>query len=98
MAHHQRNNNCIVGYITHISNENKKKKHFVKFTLFTENNQTVDGWIFSSVAGILTTELGQAISNSMKNKSGIKLWDSLEESEGMFNSSLMNLLKRRFPS
>jgi hypothetical protein len=98
MAYNQRNNNCIIGYITHISNENKKKKYFVKFTMLTENNQTIDGWIFSSVAGILTTPLGQGINNSMKNKSGIKLWGSLEENESMCISLLINVFERRFLS
>ena len=93
MANTQRNNDCIIGHIIHISNENKKKKYFVKFALLTENNRTVDGWIFSSVAGILTTPLGQAINNSMKKKSGIKLWGSLEENEGMCTSLLINVVE-----
>lgn len=92
MANNQRNYNCIVGHITHISNENKKKKYFVKSTLLTENNKTIDGWIFSSVAGILTTPLGQPLNNSMKNKSGLKLWGSLEENEGMCISMSVHLL------
>lgn len=83
MASNQRNNDSIVGFITHISNENKKKKYFVKFTMLTDNNHLVDGWIFSSITGILTTPLGQAMTNSMKNKSGLKIWGSLEKNESM---------------
>ncbi|CAF1401513.1 unnamed protein product [Rotaria sordida] len=71
-------NDTIIGYITNVSNENKKKKYFVKFTLLTENNEVIDGWIFSGVTGILSTPLGLALSNSLKNKTGIKLWGSLE--------------------
>ena len=84
MASNQRNNDCIAGYVTHVSNENKKKKYFVKFTLLQEDDDTVDGWIFSSLAGILTTGIGQALLNSMNNKSGIKLWGSLEKNQSTY--------------
>lgn len=83
MANTQRSNDCVIGHITNVSSENKKTKYFIKFTLLTESNQTIDGWIFSSVTGILTTPLGQALKNSMKSKSGVKLWGSLEQNEGM---------------
>lgn len=83
MASNQRNNDCISGFINHISNENKKKKYFVKFTMLTDDNHLVDGWIFSSVSGILTTPLGQAMTNSMKTKTGLKIWGSLEKNESM---------------
>ncbi|CAF3773593.1 unnamed protein product [Rotaria sp. Silwood1] len=78
MAINYSNNDTIMGYITNISNENKKKKYFMKFTMLAENNETIDGWVFSNVAGILSTPLGLALDNSFKNKTGLKLWGSLE--------------------
>jgi hypothetical protein len=50
-----------------------RKKNFIKFTMSTDNNQTIDGWVFSSVSGILNTPVGEALRNSFKNKTGIKL-------------------------
>ena len=80
MTNNPRNSDWIIGYITRVSSENtKKKKYFVKFTLLAEDNHTIDGWIFSSVTGILTTAVGKALNNFMKSKSGIKLWSSLEK-------------------
>ena len=85
MASSYASNDSIIGYITNVSNENKKKKHFVKFTMSSENNQTIDGWVFSSIGGILTTPLGIALTNALKNKTGIKLWGSLENNNGKYN-------------
>jgi hypothetical protein len=85
MANSYAANDSITGYITNVSNENKKKKHFVKFTMSSENNQIVDGWIFSSIGGILTTPLGIALTHALKNKTGVKLWGSLEQNNGKFN-------------
>jgi hypothetical protein len=50
--------------------------------MVSENNQIIDGWVFCSTAGILTTPLGEALSNSLKNKTGIKLWGSLDKNNG----------------
>ncbi|CAF1383754.1 unnamed protein product [Adineta steineri] len=72
-------NDTIVGYITNVSNENKKTKYFVKFTMSSENDEIVDGWVFSSISGIITTPLGLAMTNSLKNKTAIKLWGSIEK-------------------
>jgi hypothetical protein len=89
MAGNQRNNDYIIGQVTNVSNENKKKKFFVKFTLITQENQTVDGWVFSGKSGILSTPLGEALSNSMNTRTGIKLWGSLEENESMYFYSFL---------
>ncbi|CAM4987064.1 unnamed protein product [Rotaria socialis] len=78
MANNYTNNDTIMGYITNVSNENKKKKYFVKFTMLAENDQIIDGWVFNGVGGILSTPLGIALHNSLKNKTGVKLWGSLE--------------------
>jgi hypothetical protein len=101
MANNQRNNDFIIGQITNVSNENKKKKFFVKFTLITPEHQIIDGWIFSSTCGILSTPLGQALKHSMSTKSGIKLWGSLEQNEStytyFFTIAIANTcLKRKF--
>ncbi|CAF1217435.1 unnamed protein product [Rotaria sordida] len=48
----------------------------------SENDEIIDGWVFSSVGGILSTPLGVALANSLKNKSGIKLWGSLDNNNG----------------
>ncbi|CAF1287221.1 unnamed protein product [Rotaria sordida] len=48
----------------------------------SENDEIIDGWVFSSVGGILSTPLGVALANSLKNKSGIKLWSSLDNNNG----------------
>ncbi|CAF4053196.1 unnamed protein product [Adineta steineri] len=66
-------NDSITGYITNISQENKKKKYYIKFTMQSENNREIDGWIFSSITGILTSPLGLALTNSMKNHTGLKI-------------------------
>ncbi|CAF5015389.1 unnamed protein product [Rotaria sp. Silwood1] len=50
--------------------------------MLAENNETIDGWVFSNVAGILSTPLGLALDNSFKNKTGLKLWGSLESNNG----------------
>ena len=77
----QRNNDSIIGFITNISNENKKKKYFIKFTLLTTENETIDGWVFSSKPGIMSTPLGQALSKAFNEKKGIKLFGSLEQTD-----------------
>ncbi|CAF1331231.1 unnamed protein product [Rotaria sordida] len=82
MNNNYANNDCIMGYITNVSNENKNKKYFIKFTMSSENDEIIDGWVFSSVGGILSTPLGVALANSLKNKSGIKLWGSLDNNNG----------------
>lgn len=89
------NNDTVMGYITNVSNENKKRKYFIKFTMSSENNTTIDGWVFSSVAGILTAPLGIALSNSLKNKTGIKLYGILENTNGKCNyrPTYINLIK-----
>jgi hypothetical protein len=73
---------CVSGYVTNISNENKKKKYFIKFTLLAENSQIIDGWVFNSRAGILQSKLGIALSSSLKNKTAIKVWGTLERNNG----------------
>ncbi|CAF4482160.1 unnamed protein product [Rotaria sp. Silwood2] len=73
----------ITGYITNISNENRKNKFYIKFTMQTENNGQVDGWIFSDITGILATPLGSALTNSMKNHTGLRLWGKLEQNNGL---------------
>ena len=90
MSNNYSSNDCISGCITNVSNENKKKKYFIKFTMESENNEIIDGWVFSSISGILTTPLGIALRNSLTNKSGIKLWGSLEQNEGKHNTSHKN--------
>ncbi|CAF4491555.1 unnamed protein product [Rotaria socialis] len=82
MANNYTNNDTIMGYITNVSNENKKKKYFVKFTMLAENDQIIDGWVFNGVGGILSTPVGIALHNSLKNKTGVKLWGSLENNNG----------------
>ncbi len=52
--------------------------------MMSENDQIIDGWIFSSSTRILTSPLGQTLKNSMKNKTGIKLWGSVEENQGTY--------------
>ncbi|CAF5031558.1 unnamed protein product [Rotaria sp. Silwood1] len=49
----------------------------------TENNGEVDGWIFSDISGILTTPLGSALTNSMKNHTGLRLWGKIEQNNGL---------------
>lgn len=83
-THDKKNNDLIVGQVTNLSNENKKKKYFVKFSLITQEQNIIDGWIFSTTSGILTTPLGQAIQHSMKTNSGIKLWGSLEQTDSTY--------------
>jgi hypothetical protein len=75
-------NESIIGYITNISQENKKKKFYVKFTMQSENNRQVDGWIFSGVTGILSTPLGLALIDSMKSHTGLRIWGKFEENNG----------------
>ncbi|CAF1381224.1 unnamed protein product [Rotaria sordida] len=75
-------NESIVGYVCNISNEHKKKKFYVKFTMQSENNRQIDGWIFSGVSGILITSLGVALTNSMKNHTGLRIWGKVEEDNG----------------
>jgi hypothetical protein len=41
--------------------------------------------VFSSVSGILNTPVGEALRNSFKNKTGIKLWGSIEHNQGISN-------------
>ncbi len=84
MASNNRMTDYVIGIVTNVSNENKKKKFFVKFTLITSDHQTIDGWIFSATSGILSTPLGQAITHSMNTKSGIKLFGNLEQGESMY--------------
>jgi len=81
MSNNQNQKDVVIGYITNISNENKKKKHYIKFTMISDNEKIIDGWIFSTNSGILTTPLGQALKSSCNNKTGIKIWGSLEENE-----------------
>ena len=73
---------CIAGYITNISGENKKKKFFVRFTMVSENNQTIDGWVFSGKTGIAQTKLGTLLSKSVTNKTAVKLWGNIEHTNG----------------
>ena len=80
----QKNNDLIIGQITNLSNENKKNKYFVKFTLITQEQHIIDGWVFSGTSGILTTPLGLAMTHSMKTNSGIKLWGSLERTDSTY--------------
>ncbi|CAM2727335.1 unnamed protein product [Rotaria socialis] len=90
MANNYTNNDTIMGYITNVSNENKKKKYFVKFTMLAENDQIIDGWVFNGVGGILSTPVGIALHNSLKNKTGVKLWGSLENNNGKHNTIKIN--------
>jgi len=62
-----------------------KKKYFITFTMLFEDNQIIDGWVFSSVGGILTIQFGLVLSNSLKNKTGIKLWGSIENNNRKHN-------------
>lgn len=82
MAHQSNSKDSIVGYITHISNENKKNKFFVKFSMTCEQNRSIDGWVFGNKTGILTSPLGLAMLNSMNKRTGIRLSGSLEENNG----------------
>lgn len=84
MANNQRNNDFVIGQITNVSNKNNNKKFFVKFTLITSKHQIIDGWIFNSTSGILSTESRQALTHTLKTKSGIKLWDFLEQNESTY--------------
>jgi hypothetical protein len=68
-----------------------------------EDNQIIDGCVFSSVGGIVTTQFGLALSNSLKNKTGIKLWGSFENNNrkhnrfsnvASFTSNLIYIKKR----
>ena len=72
----------IVGYITNISNENKKTKFYLKFSMQTKNEQIIDEWIFSNTAGILSTPLGTALTESLNNHSGLQLQGALENDKG----------------
>ncbi|CAF1568734.1 unnamed protein product [Rotaria magnacalcarata] len=76
------NSDYITGYISNVSSEHKKNKYFVKFTLISENDETIDGWVFSRFSGILASELGIDLTNSFKNKTGIKLWGSMDNKNG----------------
>ncbi|CAF3597786.1 unnamed protein product [Rotaria socialis] len=50
--------------------------------MLAENDQIIDGWVFNGVGGILSTPVGIALHNSLKNKTGVKLWGSLENNNG----------------
>lgn len=79
-------NDSIVGYITNLSKENKKNKFYLKFSMQSRNEQVIDGWIFSNTSGILSTPLGNALTDSLKNHSGLRLWGTLEEDKGTINN------------
>jgi hypothetical protein len=82
MASNRGSTECVSGYITNISNENKKKKFFIKFTMFSENSQVIDGWVFSANTGILQSKLGVALASSLKNKTAVKLWGNTDRTTG----------------
>lgn len=52
----------------------------------SRNEQVIDGWIFSNTSGILSTPLGNALTDSLKNHSGLRLWGTLEEDKGTINN------------
>ncbi|CAF1501897.1 unnamed protein product [Adineta steineri] len=41
-----------------------------------KNDRQIDGWILSSITGILTSSLDLVLTNSTKNHTGVKLWSS----------------------
>jgi hypothetical protein len=84
-------NESIIGYVTNISNEHKKKKFYVKFSMQSNNDRQIDGWIFSGVTGILATPLGLALTNSLKNHTGLKIWGKIEDNNGELHSILMKV-------
>ncbi|CAF1551408.1 unnamed protein product [Adineta steineri] len=52
--------------------------------MHSENTRQLDGWIFSSLTGILTSPLGLVLTNSTKNHTGVKLWRKTKEFNGKF--------------
>ena len=82
-------NESILGYITNVSNEHKKNKFYLKFTMQSDNHGLIDGWVFSAISGISSTPLGIALANSLKNHSGLRLWGKLEETNGRFSIYLL---------
>ena len=55
----------------------------------SQNNDQIDGWIFSGISGILTTPLGMALTNSMKSHTGLRVWGKTEENNGELNLLLI---------
>ncbi|CAF3150186.1 unnamed protein product [Rotaria sp. Silwood2] len=60
--------------------------------MLAENNEIIDGWVFNNIAGILSTPLGLALNNSLKNKTGLKLWGSLESNNELMKLFIINNL------
>ena len=57
-----------------------------------KNDEIVDGWVFSSASGILSTPLGMALTDSLMNHSGLRLWGALEQERGTRTIQLIEML------
>ena len=61
----------------------------------TKNDEVTDGWVFSSASGILSTPLGMALIDSLKNHSGLQLWGALEQERGTRTIQLVEILLKK---
>lgn len=68
---------AIIGFITDVTGEKRgPAKHYRRFNVLTEENQSIEGWIFANI-DIDQTFAGNTLLTAAKNNSAVRLQGKL---------------------